>query len=499
MEQLEQVQLTASHWVFLLVILAIFVSIGFRKGVIIPSLAGIFLLGLLANAPHDGGLNQGIFGIQVVFKALLNAGNELFDIMLVIALMVAMLKSLQQLGADRLMVAPMKKLMVGPWTAFFALGITMYIAAAFFWPTPAVALVGTVLIPVAMQVGLPAIGAAMAVNLFGHGMALSADPVIQGASRLTAGAAGIETTTLVPYTLLFSFTVGVVAVALAFRNLRRDMRSGVLTISETDTLFAPQASEPPKSVNAAAVQPTTVAEAPEPLETHRYARLFAVAVPVILLGIAALMIYRGLFQPDQAIRGGDATALLGGTATLLLVLASFAAHGHHALDGISNSIREGFFFAIKIFAPIIPIAGFFLLGHPDHAEAVIGVGSTGYLFDIGHNIGYLIEGNVFLLAFGMALIGLLSGMDGSGFSGLPLVGSLSGALGIGAGVDVNVLAALGQVAAIFAGGGTLAAWAFGVAADAGIAGVNPAALVRRNFVPVISGIVVAALLAILLM
>ncbi|MDI5935900.1 hypothetical protein QLQ84_19080, partial [Halomonas sp. LN1S58] len=228
MEQLEQIPLTASHWVFLLVILAIFVSIGFRKGVIIPALGGIFLLGLLAEAPHDGGLNQGIFGIQVVFQALLNAGNELFDIMLVIALMVAMLKSLQQLGADRLMVAPMKKLMVGPWTAFFALGVTMYVAAAFFWPTPAVALVGTVLIPVAMQVGLPAIGAAMAVNLFGHGMALSADPIIQGASRLTAGAAGIETTTLVPYTLLFSLTVGIVAITLAVRNLRRDMRSGVL-------------------------------------------------------------------------------------------------------------------------------------------------------------------------------------------------------------------------------------------------------------------------------
>lgn len=493
MEQLEQVSLTASHWIFLLVILTIFASIGFRKGVIIPSLVGIFLLGLLAETPHDGGLNQSIFALQVVFKALLNAGNELFDIMLVIALMVAMLKSLEQLGADRLMVAPMKKLMVGPWTAFFALGITMYVAAAFFWPTPAVALVGTVLIPVAMQVGLPAMGAAMAVNLFGHGMALSADPVIQGASRLTAAAAGVETTTLVPYTMLFSLTVGVVAVTLAVRSLRRDMRSGVLTAPETDPVFT---SEAPKSANAAAVQANTVAEAPEP---NRYARLFAIAVPLLLLSIAALMIYRGLFQPDQAIRGGDATALLGGTATLLLVLSSFAANGHHALDGISSSIREGFFFAIKIFAPIIPIAGFFLLGHPEHAEAVIGAGSTGYLFDIGHNIGNFIEGNVFLLAFGMALIGLLTGMDGSGFSGLPLVGSLSGALGTGAGVNVNVLAALGQVAAIFAGGGTLAAWAFGVAADAGIAGVNPAALVRRNFVPVLSGVAVAALLAILLM
>ncbi|NIC05072.1 hypothetical protein [Billgrantia bachuensis] len=492
MEQIEQVQLTASHWVFLLVILAIFISIGFRKGVIIPSIAGIFMLGLLAEAPHDGGLNQLIFAVQVVFRALLNAGNELFDIMLVIALMVAMLKSLQHQGADRLMVAPMKKLMVGPWTAFFALGVTMYLAAAFFWPTPAVALVGTVLIPVAMQVGLPAIGAAMAVNLFGHGMALSADPVIQGASRLTAGAAGIETSALIPYTLLFSLVVGAVAITLACLHLRRDMRSGALETPKSDAVFAP------RSAGAAAVQADTINEENEPA-AGPYARLFAIAVPAILLGIAGLMIYRALFLPDQAIRGGGATALLGGTATLLLVLSSLASHGHHALDGISTYTREGFFFAIKIFAPIIPIAGFFFLGHPEHSAQVIGANAAGYLFDIGHNIGHYIDGNVFLLAFGMAFIGLLSGMDGSGFSGLPLVGSLSGALGTGAGVDVHVLAALGQVAAIFAGGGTLAAWAFGVAADAGIAGVSPAALVRRNFVPVISGIVVAAFLAILLM
>ncbi|QJQ95195.1 MULTISPECIES: hypothetical protein [Halomonadaceae] len=493
MEQLEQIQLTASHWIFLLVILAIFVSIGFRKGVIIPSIAGIFMLGMLAEAPHDGALNQTIFATQVVFRALLNAGVELFDIMLVIALMVAMLKSLQHSGADRLMVAPMKRLMVGPWTAFFVVGITMYVAAAFFWPTPAVALVGTVLIPVAMQVGLPAIGAAMAVNLFGHGMALSADPVIQGASRLTASAAGVETTALVPYTMLFSLTVGIVAVTLACIQLRRDMRSGVLKAPKSDEIFTPK---PAASVNAAAVQPATISE---PFDASPCARFFAVAVPTILISIAAMMIYRALFLPDQAIRGGGATALLGGTATVLLVLSSLASHGHHALDGISSYTRDGFFFAIKIFAPIIPIAGFFFLGHPEHAAEVIGAGSAGYLFDIGNNIGRHIDGNAFLLTFGMAFIGLLSGMDGSGFSGLPLVGSLSGALGTGADVNVHVLAALGQVAAIFAGGGTLAAWAFGVAADAGIAGVSPAALVRRNFVPVIAGIGVASCLAILLL
>ncbi len=488
MEQLELVPLTASHWIFLLTILAIFISIAFRRDVIIPSLIGLFLLGLFATAPDTGALNSLIFGVQVVFKALLNAGKELFDIMLVIALMVSLLSCLREQGADRRMVEPMKRLMVSPWTAFFVLGVTMYIAAAFFWPTPAVALVGTVLIPVAVQVGLPAMAAAVSVNLFGHGMALSADPVIQGASRLTATAAGVDTTSLIPYTLLFSFVVGAVAVAIAVYTLRRDMRSGKIKATTTQGLAA-----------ETAVDTTADGKASPEQTDRRGARLFAIVVPIVLLGIALLMIYRVLFSPDEAIKGGNATALLGGTATILLVLSALCSHGNDALESITGHIREGFFFAIKIFAPVIPIAGFFFLGHPGHAEEVIGNGSTGYLFDIGNNIGQYIGANQLLLALGIAFIGLLTGMDGSGFSGLPLVGSLSAALGTSIDINVSVLAAVGQVSAIFAGGGTLAAWAFGLAADAGIAGVAPAELVRRNFIPVIAGVIVSALLAVVLM
>ena len=489
--KMEQIELTIAHWAFLLVVVSIFISIGFRKGVIIPSIVGTFILGLLSYQQDDGVLNQTIFAVQVMFKALLNAGVELFDIMLVIAMMAAMLKSLQAQGAAQIMVAPMQKLMVGPKTAFFVLAVTMYIAAVFFWPTPAVALVGTVLIPVAMRVGLPAMGGAVAVNLSGHGMALSADPVIQGATRLTAGSAGITTNELLPYTILFSLVAGMVAFAVAAWTLRRDMRAGKLETSQGKLPLAENGSAAPAGTGKDHV---LVNESKGP-----YAQLFAIAVPVILLGIALLMIYRGLFVPEKAIRGGAATALLGGTATTLLVLSTFATRGHHAMDEISLHIREGFFFAIKIFAPIIPIAGFFLLGNPEYAQTVMGEGTPGFLFDVGNYLGQHVAGAGWMLGFGVTTIGLLTGMDGSGFSGLPLVGSLSGALAHGAGFDVAVLAALGQVVTIFTGGGTLVAWAFGACADAGIAGVSPSDLVRRNFVPVISGILVITVLAIVMM
>lgn len=483
---MSQVELTVSHWVFLLVVVSILASIAFRRGVIIPSILGIFALGLLADGGGEGPLSRLIFAVQVLFRALLNAGVELFDIMLVIALMVAMLASLRAQGADEIMIAPMKKLMVGPWTAFFTLAVTMYAAAAFFWPTPAIALVGTVLIPVAIRVGLPALAAAVSVNLAGHGMALSADPVIQGATRLTAAAARVDPTVLLPYTLLFSFVVGGVAVTLACYMIFRDLRTGSLSPVEggiAETLS----------------KPAELDDAVEPERLVRYAHWFAVAVPLLLLAIAALMIYRALFDPDEAILGGEATALLGGTALLLLVVSTWAAEGRNAMDSIASHTREGFFFAIKIFAPIIPIAGFFFLGNPDHAVVVLGEGATGFLFDIGHFVGAHMDGNLVLLSFGIMLIAMLTGMDGSGFSGLPLIGSLAGALASGAGVEPAVLAALGQVVGIFTGGGTLVAWAFGACADAGIAGVAPAELVRRNFWPVLTGFVAATCLTVLLL
>lgn len=477
---MEQIQLTTSHWIFLLVVLSIFISIGFRKGVIIPSILGIFILGLSSYQLDGGLLNMVIYSVQVVFKSLLNAGHELFDIILVIAMMAAMLKALQAQGAADIMVSPMKKLMVGPKSAFFILALTMYIAAVFFWPTPAVALVGTVLIPVAIRMGLPAIACAVAVNLSGHGMALSADPIIQGATRLTAGSAGISTNELLPYTILFSLVCGLVAMAVAIYTIRRDMRSGKIKPVEhvPDELI---------HVNG------------EEADLKPYARFFAVFVPVVLVSIAGLMVYRGIFTPESAIRGGAATSLLGGTATILLVLSTFASNGHNALDEISAHIREGFFFAIKIFAPIIPIAGFFLLGNPEHAEKVMGSGTPGFLFDVGNYIAENLSNNGWILGIGITIIAMLTGMDGSGFSGLPLIGSLAGALASGAQLNVAILAALGQVVTIFTGGGTLVAWAFGACADAGVSNVAPGELVRRNFIPVLVGFAVITALAIIMM
>src|SRR5699024_1622846 len=117
-----QIALTASQWVSLAVIIMILMFIMFRCEVVVTSLVGIFLLGLLA-AHGQGIVDSFINSLQTIFGALRNAGIELFDSMPIITLMVAMLRSLQSQGADVLMVAPVKKLMVNPTAAFFVLGV----------------------------------------------------------------------------------------------------------------------------------------------------------------------------------------------------------------------------------------------------------------------------------------------------------------------------------------------------------------------------------------
>ena len=177
--------LTISHWIYLIGIIAVITLMVLKREVVVPCLIGTFIIGMIR-----GGGNI-ITGVQTLFRAMLEAGSDLFDIMLVIALMVAMLRALSAMKADQLLIAPAARMIKKPAMAFWIVAGVMYLAASFFWPTPATALVGTLLIPIAMQAGLKPLAACMAMNIAGHGMALSGDLIIQGAPRLTSNAAQV--------------------------------------------------------------------------------------------------------------------------------------------------------------------------------------------------------------------------------------------------------------------------------------------------------------------
>jgi hypothetical protein len=61
------------------------------------------------------------------------------------------------------------------------------------------------------------------------------------------------------------------------------------------------------------------------------------------------------------------------------------------------------------------------------------------------------------------------------------------------------MAAIGQMGAVWSGGGTIAAWAFGLVATAGVAGVNPLDLARKNFIPVACGLTAASIVAVFML
>jgi hypothetical protein len=450
-----------THYVYAITIILVILLMLKKKDVVIVCLVGTIIIATLQTKSL-------VSGTQILFNAILNAGIDLFDIMLVISIMVAMLKSLNTIGAGEKMFAPLRKLIKSPTQAYFILGLSAYVAASFFWPTPATALVGPLLIPVCIEAGLPAIAAAMAFNILGHGMGLSGDLVIQGALKLSSTSAGINIDSLFIPAAILSLTSGLVAGIVGYIIVMRDMKAGKIT----------------------AVVPEVQVKA-ETREYHKYASFFAVLVPLAFFTDAGLMVY---FH----ITGGDATALIGGTATLILTLSTIMCDGKDCFDKSVGYLREGFMFGIKVFSPVIPIAAFFFIGGPQ-VTSILGEGAPLLLFDIGEKIYSLIPLGKAPVAFGETIIGVITGLDGSGFTGLPLTGGMAAAFGGAINANIPPLAAAGQMGAIWAGGGTIVPWCFGLAATAGVAGVSPLELARKNFIPVCCGLLASTVLAILMM
>jgi TRAP-type C4-dicarboxylate transport system permease large subunit len=178
------IQLVPLHWVYLAFIVFIMVLLVKRRDTTIICVVGIFALGLLATESLSG-------SVTGIFNSFVYATKELIGTIFIISIIVAMSRVLIQTGVNEMMVAPFTRFLRTPMLAFWGIGLIMMVTSFFFWPSPAVALIGAVLLPAAVRVELPALGAAIAMNLFGHGIALSGDYIIQGAPKLTADAAGL--------------------------------------------------------------------------------------------------------------------------------------------------------------------------------------------------------------------------------------------------------------------------------------------------------------------
>ncbi|HFL3600159.1 TPA: hypothetical protein ACG3P4_003170 [Clostridioides difficile] len=451
--------LTGAHYIYILFMVIILITMIMKKDTIVPCILGVFFMGLF--------FERNIFGaITAVFNSFIISLNELGPIILIIAIMVALSKALEANNAIQYMVRPFSRVIKNSNTAFFVTGFVMLVLSWFFWPTPAVALVGAVFLPVAMRAGLPAIGVAVALNLFGHGLALSTDFVIQGAPSITAGAAGVAVSYVINDGMILFWVMGIVTISMAFYTLKRDINKGMFR-------------EELKGF--------------ESEEVEEFNGKSKIATILVALGFLADIIAMYIFD----LKGGDASALLGGTAVFLIIIINVINFGKDSLENVCENIIDGFVFGIKIFGAIIPIAAFFYMGEVAPLTGVFGKvlapGSQGLLSDIGIALSQTIPLNKFAVSGIETVVGAITGLDGSGFSGISLVGSLASVFGTAINASVGALAALGQISGIWVGGGCLVPW--GLISAAAICGVSPIELAKRNFVPVITGLVVTTIVA----
>jgi hypothetical protein len=526
-----------------------------RKNIVVPAVVATFLTALV----YTGSLAT---GLSSVFNASLVAATSLFNIFLIIAMVTAMLRSLEGLGADRRMVAPFRKVMRNGHLAFWTLVIVTYFISLFFWPTPAVPLIGAVLVPVAIRAGLRPLAAGFTVAIAGQGMALSSDYVIRVAPGLSATAANADANVVADRAFVLSLIVGGVALAIGyameFSKMRRpseqwledwedtaDRRAPVADAEEVidrDSAGGVGAGSGPtgpgggrtsaagerelvgvgsggrvsapvqQEINAPivghgmALRGTPAGE-PVPAEAHTItpvekpfaSKFFAVFVPVAYLALIVYLVVASVAESVPDLQGGDAAALVGGIALLTTFGAAFARSRSTFMETSAEHIVDGLVFAFKAMGVVLPIAGFFFLGNGEFAGQIMSLGeeatAPAFLYDLVVAGQDQLPASGMVTAFGILIVGLIAGLEGSGFSGLPLTGSLAGSLAEGAGVSSATLAAIGQMGNIWSGGGTLVAWS-SLLAVAGFVRVPAVELARRCFIPVMAGLVVCTVFAV---
>lgn len=553
--------LTAAHWVYLIGVVTILGTMLARKNIVVPAVFFTFLTALFFKESLAGGL-------AAVFNASLVSAQQLFNIFLIIALVTAMLGALRALGADTKMVAPFRPVMRNGHLAFWTLAGVTYVISLFFWPTPAVPLIGAVLIPVAIRAGLRPMAVAFTIAIAGQGMALSSDFVIRVAPGLSATAAGVDADSVANRAMVLSLIVGVTALVigyvLEFRRMRKPSDqwleewevSGVEEQEESVTLAgnAPTIGHGPALVEEAFTPGTTIAPGakvgdraavgggsdgapgagagtavltsgpdeppslrgrpeattdgkPESKPPAWAGTLFAIAVPLAYVALIGYLVYSLSKEGTEGgLKGGDAAALVGGIAAITIFAAALAESRKTFLERSAEHVVDGLVFSFKAMGVVLPIAGFFFIGNGDFAGQIMGIapnedgtpGGPAFLYDLVLKGQDHLPQNAFITAFGILLVGMIAGLEGSGFSGLPLTGSLAGTLGPVTGVDPETLAAVGQMGNIWSGGGTLVAWS-SLIAVAGFARVPVIELARRCFIPVVVGLVLSTVIAVLIM
>lgn len=529
--------MTAAHWVYLAGVASLIVVMVMRKNVIIPAIVAT----LLTTWVHTGDF---LNALGSVFSASMVATTELLNIFLVLAVVFALLAAMRSIGADQRMIAPIASLMKNGPVAFAVLFVGTYLLSLVFWPTPTLALMAAVVLPAAVRAGLSPLAAAMAIAIAGQGMALASDYVIGVAPSLSAAGAGVPADDIADRALVLSWIVGAVAIGMTYVvHVRRRTRAaapaggtaaeaaaGSLTVESVPvavgeamtTKHEPHLTTPRSPGTGTAGDAAGSGDgggtgrgdggaddapaggivgfsrrAGTAGREHPRARLFAVAVPAAFAVLVGYILLGKTTDLVPEVEAGWGAALVGGLAVLLM-LGVTVSSGGDGLERAGEHFVGGLVFAFKAMGVVIPVAGFVLVGISDFAGRIMllpeDAEAPGFLFDAIASGERFIPDNGVVVMFAMLLAGMLIGLDGSGWAGLPFTGGLAEAFASSTGADTATLAAIAQNGASWTGGGTLLIWS-SLIAVAGLTGVPVSTLARKLFVPVVSGLVVSVAVA----
>ena len=231
-----------------------------------------------------------------------------------------------------------------------------------------------------------------------------------GAPKLTADGAGIPVGDVIAASVPLVIVMGIVTTVTAFWLLKRDIKLGVLKVDELERSKKSEIKTEDEILHMRDI-PSNVRKA------------LAALVP-ILFAIDLIIMYTAKLQ------GGDATALIGGTSMLILIIISFFGYKANPLERITDHLIEGLQFGFKVFGPVIPIAAFFTWGI--QLSALFLEKScrqlTGLVNDLGIALAEIVPLNSVVGAVTATIVGSITGLDGSGFSGITLAGSIAGCL-----------------------------------------------------------------------
>lgn len=455
--------MTVTHIAYFSIMLIILVAILLDKKIIMISLIGTFVVGLL----YTKNLIQ---AISAMSRAITLVTNEFLGIIITIALITSMINILKEKGIENIFSFISQKYIKGRKSTIIFASLSMFILSLIIWPSPATVLIGALFLPIAKRNGVHPIYLASIFSIFGYGVALSGDYVIQGVPSITSGNTDVQTLDIVKQSIPLWLTM-CISTILVYVYLTKRKNKSVQYKEKIETNNQIHVVEGEKKIDS---------------------KSMIVFFISFVISVGSILSFR--------ITGDSATSLISGTAIFVCltiqIIDNISSKSTKKIE-IFSYLEQGFKSTIGIFLPIIILSSFFFLGNSEFSNQIFGENAPNFMYDLAEIvIGSMTDSKLIIILLQLIVCGL-SSIDGSGFAGLALSGNFAQIAANMTNVNQAGLAAYGQIVVIWIAGGTLIPWSLAPAAV--ICGVNPLDVAKKNLIPVISGLVMMTIIAYILL